>query len=69
MTKAGPPKPGVSRGRLGIAWYVRDTPGGRYEGRSLEVIAFEGERVSAIVAFASPRLFAAFGLPPELDCS
>ena len=31
------------------------------------MLAFDGERVSAIVAFASQRLFAAFGLPPELD--
>jgi hypothetical protein len=31
------------------------------------VLAFDGERVSAIVAFVSERLFASFGLPPQLD--
>jgi hypothetical protein len=50
-----------------VAWYVRETPGGPYLGRSIEVLAFDGERVSAIVAFVSERLFASFGLPPELD--
>jgi RNA polymerase sigma-70 factor (ECF subfamily) len=56
-----------ANGQPAVAWYVRETAGGPYEGRSMEVLAFDGEeRVSAIVAFASPRLFAAFGLPPEL---
>ncbi len=56
-----------ANGQPAVAWYVRDTPGGPYVGRSLEVLAFDGERVSAIVAFVSQRLFASFGLPPELD--
>jgi RNA polymerase sigma-70 factor (ECF subfamily) len=56
-----------ANGQPAVAWYVRGTPGGPYLGRSMEVLAFDGERVSAIVAFASQRLFAAFGLPPELD--
>jgi RNA polymerase sigma-70 factor, ECF subfamily len=55
-----------ANGQPAVAWYVRETPGGPYLGRSMEVLAFDGERVSAIVAFASQRLFAAFGLPPEL---
>jgi RNA polymerase sigma-70 factor, ECF subfamily len=56
-----------ANGQPAVAWYVRETPGGSYLGRSMEVLAFDGERVSAIVAFASRRLLAAFGLPPELD--
>jgi RNA polymerase sigma-70 factor, ECF subfamily len=56
-----------ANGQPAIAWYVRDTPEGPYQGKSIEVLAFDGERVSAIVAFASQRLFAAFGLPTELD--
>ena len=54
-----------ANGQPAVAWYVRDTPGGPYLGRSIEVLAFDGERVSAIVAFASQRLFAAFGCPPS----
>ena len=56
-----------ANGQPAVAWYVRDTSGGPYVGRSIEVLAFEGERVSAIVAFASERLFAAFALPPALE--
>ena len=56
-----------ANGQPAIAWYVREPSGGPYVGRSIEVIAFDGERVSAIVAFASERLFAPFGLPSELD--
>ena len=56
-----------ANGQPAVAWYVRDAPGGPYIGRSIEVLAFEGERVSAIVAFVSARLFASFGLPLELD--
>ena len=33
---------------------------------SIEVLAFEGERVKEITAFASPELFPRFGLPTEL---
>jgi RNA polymerase sigma-70 factor, ECF subfamily len=56
-----------ANGQPAVAWYVRDAPGRPYVGRSIEVLAFAGERVSAIVAFASGRHFAAFGLPAELD--
>ena len=38
-----------------------------YLATSLEVLACDGERVSAIVLFVSKRLFASFALPPELD--
>jgi hypothetical protein len=33
---------------------------------AIEVLSFDGERVSAIVAFVSTPLFERFGLPPEL---
>jgi RNA polymerase sigma-70 factor, ECF subfamily len=56
-----------ANGQPAVAWYVRETPGGPYVGRSIEVLSFDGERVSAIVAFVSKRLFACFGLPSELE--
>jgi RNA polymerase sigma-70 factor, ECF subfamily len=55
-----------ANGQPAVAWYVRETPGGPYAARSIEVLSFDGERVSAIVAFVSTRLFACFGLPSEL---
>jgi RNA polymerase sigma-70 factor (ECF subfamily) len=56
-----------ANGQLAVAWYVRETPDGPYVARSIEVLSFDGERVSALVAFVSKRLFACFGLPPELE--
>jgi RNA polymerase sigma-70 factor, ECF subfamily len=56
-----------ANGQPAVAWYVRETPGGPYMAASIEVLSFDGERVSAIVAFACRRLFAAFGLPSELE--
>jgi RNA polymerase sigma-70 factor, ECF subfamily len=56
-----------ANGQPAVAWYVRETRECPYQGRSIEVLAFDGERVSAIVAFASQRLFGDFGLPTELD--
>jgi len=56
-----------ANGQPAVAWYVRETPGGPHIARSIEVLSFDGERVSAIVAFVSKPLFARFGLPPELD--
>jgi RNA polymerase sigma-70 factor (ECF subfamily) len=56
-----------ANGQPAVAWYVREMPRGPYVGTSIEVLAFDGERVSAIVAFVSKRLFASFALPPELD--
>jgi RNA polymerase sigma-70 factor (ECF subfamily) len=55
-----------ANGQPAIAWYVRQAPGGRYLPGSIEVISFDDGRVSAIVAFASERLFPYFGLPSEL---
>jgi RNA polymerase sigma-70 factor, ECF subfamily len=55
-----------ANGQPAVAWYVRDGPGGPYVARSIEVLSFDDERVSAIVAFASTPLFASFGLPSEL---
>jgi RNA polymerase sigma-70 factor (ECF subfamily) len=55
-----------ANGQPAIAWYVRRTTGGPYTAGSIEVLSFGGERVIAIVAFASERLFARFGLPSEL---
>ena len=57
-----------ANGQPAVAWYVRETPGGPYIARSIEVLAFDDdERVSAIVAFVSKPLFERFGLPPTID--
>jgi RNA polymerase sigma-70 factor, ECF subfamily len=56
-----------ANGQPAVAWYVRRTPGGPYVPGSIEVLSFDGERVSAIVAFTSRGLFARFGLPSELQ--
>lgn len=47
-----------ANGQPAVAWYVRETPGGPDVASSIEVLCFDGERVSAIVAFVSKRLFA-----------
>ena len=39
-----------ANGQPAVAWYVRETPAGPYVARSIEVLSFDGERVSAIVA-------------------
>jgi RNA polymerase sigma-70 factor, ECF subfamily len=56
-----------ANGQPAVAWYVRETPGRPYVAASIEVLSFDGERVSAIVAFVSKRLFPRFGLPSELN--
>ena len=71
VARAGQPDLRVLRteanGQPAVAWYVRETPGGPYLARSIEVLSFDGERVSAVVAFVSEELFARFGLPPALE--
>jgi RNA polymerase sigma-70 factor (ECF subfamily) len=51
-----------ANGQPAVAWYVRETPGGRtWQGRSR--CSFDGERDRRV---RSKRLFACFGLPSEL---
>jgi RNA polymerase sigma-70 factor, ECF subfamily len=53
-------------GQPAVAWYIRRA-GGVYLPTSIEVLALEGERVKEITAFASPALFAHFGLPASIS--
>ena len=55
-----------ANGQPAIAWYVRSAPAKAHEAAALEVLTLEGDRVKEIVAFASPELFARFGLPSEV---
>ena len=59
LTRAG--------GQPAVGWYMRRAPREVYLPTSIEVLALEGERVSEVIAFASPSLFPNFGLPAELS--
>jgi RNA polymerase sigma-70 factor (ECF subfamily) len=52
-------------GQPAVAWYMRR--GRVYVPTSIEVLSLGGARVKEITAFASPVLFAHFGLPDELE--
>jgi RNA polymerase sigma-70 factor, ECF subfamily len=53
-------------GQPAIAWYIRWPGNERFVPAAMEVLAFKGERVREITAFADPRLYPFFGLPAEL---
>jgi RNA polymerase sigma-70 factor, ECF subfamily len=55
-----------ANGQPAVAWYVWRPQRRRYFPTSIEVLTLEGTQVKEIIAFASPELFARFGLPPEL---
>jgi len=55
-----------ANGQPAIGWYIWNGPANAFVPTSIEVLTLEGERVREIVAFASPDLFAAFGLPAQL---
>ena len=44
-------------GQPAVGWYMRRAPREVYLPTSIEVLALEGERVSEVIAFASPSLF------------
>jgi RNA polymerase sigma-70 factor (ECF subfamily) len=52
-----------ANGQPAVAWYILDAERGVFAAAALEVLAFEGERVRDIVAFAQPDFFGRFGLP------
>jgi hypothetical protein len=56
-----------ANGQPAIGWYAWHRETGTYAPAALEVLGIEGVRVREITAFASPRLFARFGLPAALD--
>jgi RNA polymerase sigma-70 factor (ECF subfamily) len=55
-----------ANGQPAVAWYVWRPQRASYLPTSIEVLTLEGEQVKQITAFASPRLFASFALPPKL---
>ncbi len=57
--------PTQANGQLAVASYLRDDTGG-YTAYALDVIEIRGDRIASVVAFLSPDVFAAFGLPERL---
>jgi RNA polymerase sigma-70 factor (ECF subfamily) len=56
-----------ANGQPAFAWYRRrENPPG-FAAFAIQVVTLEGGAIAAATTFAFPRLFAAFGLPPELD--
>jgi len=58
--------PTQANGQPAFGWYRRraDPPG--FGAFAIQVVTLEGGAIAAATTFAFPRLFAAFGLPPEL---
>jgi RNA polymerase sigma-70 factor (ECF subfamily) len=55
-----------ANGQPAVGWYVWEPRRNAYVPAALEVLAIEAAGVKEITAFASPQLFARFGLPAEL---
>ena len=55
-----------ANGQPAIAWYMWSAATGAYVPTSIEVLTLDGTQVKQIVAFASPDLFARFGLPAQV---
>jgi RNA polymerase sigma-70 factor (ECF subfamily) len=55
-----------ANGQPAVAWYVWRPQRRSYFPTSIEVLTLDGTKVKEIIAFASPELFARFGLPPQL---
>jgi RNA polymerase sigma-70 factor (ECF subfamily) len=70
LTGTGRPRlrhlPVRANGQPAVGWYLWDANRSAYLPASLEVLTLEGTQVREINAFASPELFAPFGLPAEL---
>ena len=49
-----------------MAAYVRRWDDDIYRAFALHIIRIEGNAVTEVIGFHDPRLFAAFGLPPNL---
>ncbi|MGI5126779.1 sigma-70 family RNA polymerase sigma factor [Pseudonocardia sp. CA-107938] len=58
--------PTRANGQLAVGCYIRSEETGRYEGKVLDVLTLDGERIAAVTAFIDPSLFAAFELPESL---
>ena len=51
----------------GVAWYVPEPGATTYRAASIELLTLDGDRIGTITAFASPALFARFGLPERMS--
>ncbi|MEV4510827.1 RNA polymerase subunit sigma-70 [Dactylosporangium sp. NPDC049525] len=58
--------PTRANGRPAFGTYLLG-PGGRFEAASIDVVTVHGSRVTSVVSFLGPALFAAFELPGSLD--
>jgi RNA polymerase sigma-70 factor (ECF subfamily) len=47
-----------------VAWYLRRPGDSEYRALAIDVLRIEQGEIAEITTFASPELFAAFGLPP-----
>jgi len=62
--------PTAANGQPAFAVYERSAADGRWAAHAIQVLAFEGEMISALTLFVppvGPQLFDAFGLPPVLS--
>lgn len=59
--------PTQANGQPAFAWYRRrgNPPG--FAAFAIQIVTLDGGAIAAATTFAFPQLFAAFGLPPELD--
>jgi RNA polymerase sigma-70 factor, ECF subfamily len=57
--------PVLANGQPAFAAYLRD-PDGVHRAHAIQVLTITGSRISGIVSFLDPGLFAAFSLPPAL---
>jgi RNA polymerase sigma-70 factor (ECF subfamily) len=55
-----------ANGQIALATYRLAEDGGRYLPIALDVLALRGSRIAEVVAFRTPEIFPAFGLPPAL---
>lgn len=58
--------PARANGQLAFGGYVWDQAEGVFAPNALGVLALEGDRVTQMIGFATPSLFALFGLPAQL---
>jgi RNA polymerase sigma-70 factor, ECF subfamily len=55
-----------ANGQTAIAYYQLGEETGRWAPVALDVLTFDGDRISEITAFVTPKVFPRFGLPAEL---
>ncbi len=58
--------PTRANGQLAVASYLREDTSA-YTAYALDVLEIRGDRIASVVAFLSPDVFAAFGLPEKLS--